>query len=197
VAPVLSFNVPVAGASVTLATVKLVRKTATATTVYAALTLDVTGQIVTIAPAGLLDPNSKYKVQVVGGDAGIASRDGAIPGKDFSSVLFTETALSSSKPASGATGVALAVTPQIDFKWMVDAATATTSAIKLTDATSGRTVPLASVIASGVTVTVTPVAPLKANHKHVLSVAPGASGLRFTDGRQIGAKIKVVFKTAP
>lgn len=93
-------------------------------------------------------------------------------------------------------GVPLSVAPQLDFKWPVDPATATPSTIKLQDATSGRRVPLASVIASGTTITVTPAASLKANHKHVLSVAGGTSGLRFTDGRQIGAKIKVAFSSS-
>lgn len=51
-------------------------------------------------------------------------------------------------------------------------------------------------IASGATVTVTPAAPLKAGHKHVLGVASGPGGVRLADGRQIGSKIKVIFKTA-
>jgi glucose/arabinose dehydrogenase len=196
-APALSFNVALASDSVTPATVRLVRKTLPQTTVPADLSLDAGQRVLTIAPGELLDPDSKYKIQLVGGRHGIQSRDGGLPGKDFSSLFFTETALASSNPAAGATGVPVSAALQLDFKWTVDAATATTGTIKLQDATSGRRVPLASVVVSGTTVTLTPAAPLKANHAHVLSVAPGASGLRFADGRRIGKKIKVAFRTSP
>lgn len=197
VSPALTFNVPIAALSASSATVRLVRRTAPSVNVSASLSLDDSEAIVTIAPADLLDPDSNYKIQVVGGRRGIESRDGAISGKSFTALFSTETALVSSRPMAGATGVALTVALQVDFKWVLDPATTNPRTFKLKDVSSGRNVPLASVIASGATVTVTPLAPLRSSHKYVLSVAPGPTGLRFADGRHVGAKITVDFKTVP
>lgn len=193
VSPVLVFNVPVAAASLTDTTVRLVRRSVPSMDITSALSLDGAGQTLTIAPGSLLDPDTRYRIQVAGGRAGIASRDGLIPGRKFATTFFTEPALAASNPPGGATDVPLEVAPQLTFKWEVDPATAMTGTVALVDATSGRRVALASVVASGSTVTVTPAAPLKANHKYMLSVASGPMGLRFADGRQIGTKIKVRF----
>ena len=197
VSPVLTFNVAIAAASVTETSVMLVRKSAPVTAVEAARTLDAGGQALTIAPASLLDPDTTYRIRVAGGRSGIASRDGGIPGRRYAASFRTETALASSSPSDGAEDVAVGVAPRLDLKWDVDPATATADTVTLVDATSGRRVALASATASGATVTVTPAAPLKANHKHVLTIASGPAGLRFADGRQIGSKIRVTFKTAP
>ena len=43
---------------------------------------------------------------VLGGDGGVHSRDGSVPGVSFASGFTTETGLASSDPAQGATGVA-------------------------------------------------------------------------------------------
>jgi len=145
----------------------------------------------------LLEPSTKYRIIVVGGDSGVHSRDGNIPGKSFTSSFTTETALASSIPASGATGVATTVAPQLVFKWTVAASSVNTTVFKLKDATSGKNIPLASVTLAGdgVSVTLTPAAPVKANHKFVVIVKGGANGLHFADGRQMGAAIKVKFRT--
>jgi len=197
VTPSLTFNTPVALASVTASTVKLTRKTSPAQAVTALLSLDGSETVVTITPSALLDPSSKYKITVVGGDAGIQSRDGSIPGRSFDSTFTTESALLSSNPTDGATGVPVSVAPQLVFKWTVNGASVNATTFKLKDATSGKNVPLASVVLAGdgVTVTMTPASPIKANHKFVIIVKGGANGLRFADGRQMGAAVKVKFKS--
>jgi hypothetical protein len=198
VTPTLTFNTPIAASSVTSSTVKLTRVTSPAMGIVSTLSLDGSQSVVTISPTafgGLLEPSTKYKILVVEG--GIKSRDGGIPGKKFTSTFTTESALQSSNPAAGATDVPVSVAPQLTFKWDVQAGTVNTSVFKLKDATSGRNVPLASVVLAGTTVTLTPVSPLKANHKHVVIAKGGANGVRFTDGRQMGAAVKVKFRTAP
>ena len=61
----------------------------------------------------------------------------------------TETALASSNPAGGATGVRLGISPQLVFKWAVDSASASRATIKLRDLTLGLGVKLQSVATSG------------------------------------------------
>jgi len=200
VTPTLTFNTPVALASVTSSTVKLLRVTKPAMSVASTLTLDGTETVVTITPSAfvsLLEPSTKYRIVVVGGDSGIKSRDGNIPGRDFTSSFTTESALASSSPAGGATGVPVSVAPQLVFKWAVNASSVNSTVFKLKDQTSGKNVPLASVVLAGdgVTVTLTPAAPIKASHKFVVIAKAGANGLRFTDGRQMGAAVKVKFRT--
>jgi hypothetical protein len=200
VTPTLTFNTPVALASVNASTVKLLRATEPVMVVASTLSLDGSETVVTISPtafAGLLEPGTKYRIVVVGGSSGIKSRDGNIPGKDFTSSFTTESALASSNPAGGATGVAVSVAPQLVFKWAVNGASVNNTVFKLKDVTSDKNVPLSSVVLAGdgVTVTMTPAAPVKANHKFVVSVKSGANGLRFGDGRQMGTAVKVKFKT--
>ena len=200
VTPALTFNTPLASDSVTTTTVKLVRVTKPVQNVTSTVSLDGGETVVTITPTAfgsLLEPSTKYRIVVLGGDSGIHSRDGDIPGKGFTSSFTTESALASSSPATGATGVPTSVVPQLVFKWAVSAASVNTTVFKLKDATSGKNVPLASVTLAGdgVTVTLTPAAPIKANHKFVVIAKGGSSGVRFTDGRRMGAAVKVKFRT--
>ena len=159
--------------------------------------LDATGQTVTIVPLGILNPDSRHRIVVHGGSAGVRSRDGSLPGTDFSSFFRTETALASSLPAKDATGVDPAVSPQLTLKWAVDAATANTTTVVLRDLTRGRKVPLSSVSTSadGLTVTLAPASSLHANHKFRVAAAGGETGLRFLDGRFSGRAIRVAFRT--
>lgn len=192
----LTFNVPLLTSSVTPSTVKLVLNGVAIAQAGGSPSVQGDGSVVVLTPAGLLDPETKYKVAVVGGESGVASRDGAIPGKPFRSTFTTEVALASSNPANGDTDVSVGVTPQLVFKWNVNALSATTSTVLLKDVTAGKNVALASVGASGTTVTLTPAAPLKANHRHQIVVRAGTAGLRFADGRKLGKPVKVTFKTA-
>jgi hypothetical protein len=200
VTPALTFNTPVATASLTATSIRLVRVTKPSQTVASTLSLDGSETVVTITPTAfgsLLEPSTKYRISVLGGDNGVHSRDGDVPGKAFTSTFTTEGALASSNPATGATGVSTAVAPQLVFKWQVAAASVNTTIFKLKDATSGKNVPLASVVLAGdgVTVTLTPAAPIKANHKFVVIVKGGDNGLHFADGRRMGAAVKVKFRT--
>src|SRR3989441_9572663 len=61
----------------------------------------------------------------------------------------TETALASSNPAGGATGVRLGISPQLVFKWAVDSASASRATIKLRELTLGLGGKLQSVATSG------------------------------------------------
>lgn len=191
----LHFNVPVDFGSVTSTTVRILADGVAVTQAGGSPSVQGDGSVVVVTPAGLLDPNTKYKVEVLGGVSGVLSRDGEVPGKDFKSNFTTETALASSDPSSGENGVSIGVSPQLVFKWNVSAATATTNTVVLRDVTSGRGVPLASVSTSGTTVTLVPAAPLRANHKHQITVVSGVLGLRFSDGRKLGKALKVTFKT--
>jgi len=193
----LTFNVPLLPSSVTVQTILLTRDGVPVTQAAGSPALDPAGVTVTITPSGLLAPLNKYKIVVQGGSSGILSRDGSIPGKDFSSKFTVETALASSSPSHDATGVPVDVAPALTFKWPVDPATVTAATFTLKDSTSGKQVPLASVTPSpdGLTVTLVPAGVLAGHHKHAVTVASDAGGLRFADGRTMAKKLKISFKT--
>lgn len=193
----LTFNVPVAASSVKPGTVKLKKGSTTVTQDAGSPALDETQTMVTLTPAGLLDPNTIYTIVVRGGETGIQSRTGGLDGRDFSSNFTTETAIESSNPANEAQGVSTLVTPALVFKWALDPATVGTSTFHLRDLKADRNVPLTSVTLAGdgETVTIVPAAPLKPNRKYKIRVSPGAAGIRFLDGRMIGSAITITFKT--
>ncbi len=138
VAPVLVFNVPLEAASVSTSTVKLKKGDKVITQAAGSPALCTCGEIVTITAAGLLNPNTEYKIVARGGSTGIQSRDGSVPGKDFSSTFTTETALAGSDPTAGATGVPTTVTPALSFKWALDPARVNDVTFMLKDTTAGR-----------------------------------------------------------
>jgi hypothetical protein len=193
--PALTFNVPVDPATVTIHTIRLLRKGVPVPQAPGSPSVQGGGITVRIQPAGLLDPSAKYVIAVSGGASGVRSLDSSIAGKPSSSAFTTEGALQSSNPANGAQDVSIGVHPQLHFKWAVDAATATVSKLKLIDQSSGKKVALASVVTSGAIVTLTPAAPLASRHKFAVIVPAGAAGLRFADGRQLGKPVKVTFRT--
>lgn len=198
VAPVLVFNVPVEAASVSTSTIKLKKGDKVLSQAPGSPALCTCGENVTITAAGLLDPNTVYTIAVKGGDNGVQSLDGSVPGKAFSSTFTTETALAGSDPAAGATGVATTVTPTLTFKWPLDSARVDDTTFQLKDITTGKVLSLSSVTLGldGMTVTITPTVALKTKHEFKIRVLSGSGGLRFTDGRVLGKDIKIGFKSA-
>ena len=194
---VLVFDTPVDPASVTPSSVRLIQDGQALPQAGGSPSVSGDGLTVTVDAAGLFISDSKVKVAVTGGDSGIRSRDGAIPGKDFSASFKVGPAVSSTNPPDGATEVSTGVTPSITFLWPVNAGTVNADTISLKDTSSGKKVtPLALIVSGdGMTVTVIPPAELTASHGFSLKVKSGKNGLLFEDGRPLGKEVQVKFRT--
>lgn len=91
VAPALTFNVPLEAARVTTSTIKIFFKGHLVAQAPESPSLDGSGLVVTITPEAPLAANARYRIAVVGGAAGVHSRDCSVPGRSFSSRFKTET----------------------------------------------------------------------------------------------------------
>lgn len=213
--PRLTFNVPVDASSLTSSTIKLLRTSRPRLSISVSLAVEDSGRTVRITPLEWIDSDARHRIIVVGGPGGVRSRDGGDPGKGFAFGFATESALASSIPAAGDSGVPISVVPRLTFKWPLVVDSVTSTVFRLKDVTTGKSVPVAAALgADGLTVTLTPDSALKSHHTFRITVAGGAEGLHYrisapasgegsagslasleTSSGSLGAPINVTFRT--
>ena len=159
---------------------------------------------VTVTPTTALANSKTYTISVVGGFQGVKDLAGnPLSQTNFSTfstmaaapVDTTPPTVTSITPANGATNVATAANMTVTFSEALNAATVSTSTIRLLD---GGTQIAAGVTynSTNKTVTITPAAALSNSKIYTISILGGTSGVQDVAGNALAQTVTSTFTTA-
>ncbi len=191
--PTARFSLPLDPASVSAATITLAPASGGAA-LPAVVTYDAASRTATITPQAALAHSTQYRVRVT---TGVRSTEG-VPLSEEHTWTFTTVApppplaVSSATPASGASGVALSISPRVTFNRAIVPASLTASSVRLL---AGGTTPVTAVVsydAATRRVTVDPAADLDPSTAYTLRLGATIEG---ADGGTLGSVADVTFTT--
>jgi hypothetical protein len=168
----IGFSRGMASSTLTTSTVTL---TGPAGKVAATVTTDSSGKTTTLSPSSPLASNTTYTASV---DASVQSADGVALGATSTWSFTTTNApeVRSTTPADGANGASTTVTPTVQMSMAIDAATVTTTNVKLVRSDASLVPITVSYNSTSFKITLTPSAPLDYSAKLTIRLETGITG---------------------
>jgi len=189
-----TFDRPLDPATVTASTFTL--KRSDGTSVAATVTYDDTTHTVTLTPTGALNPFATYTARLVGGSAGIAAWGGALAADvtwSFTTGSGTPPKVTSTDPASGATGVTVGSSIKATFDRDLDPTTVTAQNFTVKDSSGTAATGTVSYDSASRTATFTPNPQLSSGTTYTATIA---TAIKATDGTAMASPQTWSFTTA-